>query len=622
MAEMQLQLDQDPSSFPDRRRLTEMVVAICVLSVFVSLLNAHSWRSGGVTVIWLNNGFVLGMVLCSPRKQWPVLLLLSAALDVVLNLALSKVMLPGPAFSLATVGSAFYLGFCNTVEVFLAAVLLRRSISPNPDLTRPPQLIRLLLYGVVLAPAVASLMATAIAGGTFGVPNTHSLKYWFTADALGIATMTPLYLSYYRGRILANRTQLEISAHFLFLVLTIAAIFGQSRFPLLFLIFPSLLLIGMRLRLAGSALGLLIASIVGGYLTVSGYGPLALVNISLTGRIVFFQFFIAVAMLVLYIMEITTTQSYRLKQSLQDSETRFRLIAEVSSDIIMLSDLKNVRQYVSPAVTEVLGWLPSELLGETYQEVVHPEDVERVDETMEECLGGRPANGIVYRMQKRNGEYLWVEANLRLYRDSATGNPAGFVSVVRDFSRRKAAEDELTHAFQMAENLASLDALTGIANRRVFNETLEVEWRRSIRSQSPLSLLLFDVDHFKQFNDIYGHLEGDDCLKRVASAVRTVVLRTNDLFARYGGEEFVVILPHTDIEGAKQIGEQIRQAVENCGIPHKGAARGFVTISVGCAVRAAVGFDKSCSTLVADADAALYQAKSGGRNRVEVAIPA
>ena len=596
-----------------------MVAAICVLSAFVSLLNAHSWASGGVTVIWLNNGFVLGMVLCSPRRQWPALLALSCVLDAVLNLILTKVMGPTPLFSWLSVGAAIYLGMCNTIEVLLAAVLLRKSISPDPDLTRPPQLIRLLIYGVVLAPAVASLLATAMAGGSFGVPNVHSVKYWFTADALGISTMTPLYLSYYRSHILANRSRLEIWTLLAFLALTIAIIFGQSRYPLLFLIFPILLLIGMRLRLAGSALGLLVVSIVGGYLTVSGFGPATLVHTSLTGRIVFFQIFIAIAMLVLYIMEITTTQNYRLQRSLQDSETRFRLIAEVSSDIIMLSDLNNIRQYVSPAVTEVLGWLPSELLSASYRQVVHPDDAETVEHTLEDCLDGRPANGIVYRMQKRDGSYLWVEANLRLYRDSDTGNPAGFVSVVRDFSRRKAAEDQLHDAYRLAENQASVDALTGIANRRVFDETLAVEWRRSIRAHSPLSLLLFDVDHFKQFNDIYGHLEGDDCLRRIAAAVKTVMLRTSDLFARYGGEEFVVVLPHTDLEGAVQIAEQIRQAVEACGIPHRASARGSVTISIGCAVRT-VGPNQTCSTLIAAADSALYVAKSGGRNRVEAAL--
>jgi diguanylate cyclase (GGDEF)-like protein/PAS domain S-box-containing protein len=501
-------------------------------------------------------------------------------------------------------------------EVYLAARLLHATINPDPDLTRPRQLIFLLLYGVLLAPAIASTLASFFVNGVFAIPTFRDLQDWFTADALGCATVTPLYLSFYRRQSFEGRSWTEIAALFLALCMAIVATFWQTRFPLLFFVFPFLLLIGLRLRLAGSALGLLIVSIAGGYLTISGRGPVALIHASLSNRILFFQCFILMSMLALYIMEITTSESNRLQQRLQSSETRFRLLAEVSRDIIVLTDLGGDRQYVSPAVTEVLGWLPQELLHNDYRQIVHPEDMENMEKALENCREGRPTNVVVYRALQKDGTYLWVEASLRLYLDPVTAEPAGFVNVVRDISRRKAAEDALNQAFRLAENLASVDSLTGIANRRVLDDTLEFQWRRAARTGAPIALLMFDVDHFKQYNDIYGHLEGDECLRRIVAAVRVVVHRSSDLLARYGGEEFVVVLPDTAIDGAVLIAEQIRQAVEHCGIPHVGSDHRVVTISVGCAAQRAENQDSS-SGLLGAADSALYRAKSAGRNCIE-----
>lgn len=207
---------------------------------------------------------------------------------------------------------------------------------------------------------------------------------------------------------------------------------------------------------------------------------------------------------------------------------------------------------------------------------------------------------------------------MRLYHDDATNEPIGFVNVVRDVSNRKAAEDELTHAFRLVENLAMADGLTGIANRRRFDETMDREWRRAMRDGSLLSLLMIDVDHFKPYNDIYGHVLGDACLRRIAEAAQEVIHRSSDLFARYGGEEFVVVLPNTDRNGAQLVAEQIRRAVEMCGLPHSGNTHGVVTVSIGCATLA-LGHDSAATALVEAADQAMYQAKSAGRNRVEVA---
>ncbi|MBN8217429.1 MAG: diguanylate cyclase [Spirochaetes bacterium] len=165
------------------------------------------------------------------------------------------------------------------------------------------------------------------------------------------------------------------------------------------------------------------------------------------------------------------------------------------------------------------------------------------------------------------------------------------------------------------------DALTSVANRRHFNESLAREFQRHQRSGEPLSLLLLDIDHFKKFNDRYGHLAGDECLRRVAGALRSVVLRVPDVVARYGGEEFAVILPETDDAGALALGERIRRAVEGLAIPHEASATAeVVTISLGCVTLRPTGFEEAAE-LIALADKALYRAKRDGRNRILAVSP-
>ena len=249
--------------------------------------------------------------------------------------------------------------------------------------------------------------------------------------------------------------------------------------------------------------------------------------------------------------------------------------------MIVLANLVGERRYVSPAATTVLGWESDELVGGNYREIVHPEDVSRLETLMVECRAGKLTEALPYRCLKKDGSYLWTEASIRLYRDTVTGEPIGFVNVVRDISSRKAAEEELKNAFLLAENQANIDGLTGIANRRRLDEALDAEWRRAMRDHAPISLLMIDADHFKPYNDIYGHLSGDACLHAIAMTAGDVIHRSGDLLARYGGEEFVVVLPSTEGKGAELLAEQIRSAVEAIGMPHSGNSYGVVTVSIG-----------------------------------------
>ncbi|HEX6592686.1 MAG TPA: diguanylate cyclase [Moraxellaceae bacterium] len=162
--------------------------------------------------------------------------------------------------------------------------------------------------------------------------------------------------------------------------------------------------------------------------------------------------------------------------------------------------------------------------------------------------------------------------------------------------------------------LAQQDSLTGLANRRHFDHSMDLEWERARRQQAPLSVILIDVDHFKAYNDHYGHLAGDDALMRVAEQIGLATRRPGDLAARYGGEEFVLLLPDTYADGAEDVARRLLAAVDALGLPHAASPTlGHVTLSMGIAtgVPGAQGWDQ----LIAQADDALYQAKAGGRHR-------
>jgi diguanylate cyclase (GGDEF)-like protein len=178
------------------------------------------------------------------------------------------------------------------------------------------------------------------------------------------------------------------------------------------------------------------------------------------------------------------------------------------------------------------------------------------------------------------------------------------------------ARQELESVNSHLEGLVLTDALTGIANRRAFDFTAAREWRRSLRENTTLALLFIDVDHFKTYNDFYGHQAGDLCLQEVAATIGSVLRRPADLLARYGGEEFAVILPQTDLKGAAEIGQAVIRAFTNLGMPHDSpSSYGHLSVSIGAAAMTA-NPDTSMENLTALADSALYDAKQSGRNRV------
>jgi diguanylate cyclase (GGDEF)-like protein/PAS domain S-box-containing protein len=317
----------------------------------------------------------------------------------------------------------------------------------------------------------------------------------------------------------------------------------------------------------------------------------------------------------IYTVSVVLERQKATERSLQEIASLHRLVTENSRDVIIVADFDGKRSYVSSAVQSMFGWNPEEATAHTALQLVHPEDLYKAEAARRELQSGSEDALVECRIRKANGEYLWVEAALRLIRDPSTGLPSGILHIDRDISERKRSEQRLREAYRAVEAMSLTDVLTGLANRRHFDRYLATEWRRSMRDNKPLSLLMLDVDLFKAYNDTYGHQQGDSCLKQIAEACMDVVSRAGDLVARFGGEEFVVVLPNTESEGALQVANEICESLRSRRLPHTGSPFGIITISIGCATLVPQA-GMHVPDLIAMADRALYTAKHNGRNQV------
>ncbi len=310
-----------------------------------------------------------------------------------------------------------------------------------------------------------------------------------------------------------------------------------------------------------------------------------------------------------------------------DERTAYRLLADNATDMILCLDTQFIRRYVSPASREILGYAPEELVGLSPLEVSHPDDLVQMRSAFEAVLAGAERRSTNNRIRHKDGRWVWVDVQLKRI-VSPRGQTLGIIGALRDATTRQAAEQALQTANRHLAALAKSDGLTGLANRRHFDEVLHQEIGRARRAGLPMSLILLDVDRFKAFNDRYGHPAGDCCLRLIADTVAAMLQRPGDLAARYGGEELAVILAETCAEGARRVAERIEQAVRAAAIPHADGIGGLVSVSIGIASLAGIGPGGSCGArdgaedgvaLISAADRALYAAKAAGRARIEVA---
>ncbi|MDA9479276.1 diguanylate cyclase [Bradyrhizobium sp. CCBAU 65884] len=323
---------------------------------------------------------------------------------------------------------------------------------------------------------------------------------------------------------------------------------------------------------------------------------------------------VALVMLIAVIGAVLVRQlqrGQRMAAALVEKEAHFRLLAEGSSDMVTRIGLDERLRYVSPSSARVVGWRANQLIGTPALAGINPEDLPEVQAIVDAMKRGeREEARLTYRNSHRQNGEVWLESTMRVTRKD-NGRVDGVVAISRDITEHKKLETRL-------ETLAIEDSLTGLANRRRFDERLKEEWARAYRDRSSLALLMIDVDHFKAYNDEYGHPAGDACLRLVAKIIAAETQRAGDLAARYGGEEFAMLLPNTDAAGCALFGERIRSAIHKAGLVHAtNMESGCVTASVGGATcRPALERTAGVASLVEAADRALYAAKDAGRDRL------
>lgn len=273
--------------------------------------------------------------------------------------------------------------------------------------------------------------------------------------------------------------------------------------------------------------------------------------------------------------------------------------------------------YIGPQIEELLGWEPASWVSANdWASRIHEEDRERV---VNFCVA-QSKSGIDheadYRALAKDGSYVWIRDVVHVMRDDK-GEVEALVGFMFDISERKKTEQKLVELQKELEALSYRDSLTNIANRRMFDTIMEREWADAQRNKTPLSLILLDIDYFKQYNDHYGHIHGDECLKQVAELLSKAATRPRDFLARFGGEEFVLVLPETNAESAHKIADRCRDFIAQAKIPHiKSFIGNHLTASMGLATMVPERGHESIAFL-REVDRRLYQAKQQGRNRID-----
>jgi diguanylate cyclase (GGDEF)-like protein/PAS domain S-box-containing protein len=291
----------------------------------------------------------------------------------------------------------------------------------------------------------------------------------------------------------------------------------------------------------------------------------------------------------------------------------YRFITENTTDLISYINPNGCYGYISPSCKCMLDFNQEELIGRNLYEYLHPEEIDKVTTLISEAASDLDFASFSHRIRKKDGTFIWIETNARTIRGSSR-KLEGIVAVSRDITERIEKEKKLQETNALLRFISNTDGLTGIANRRFFDERVQEDWNRTKRNSMPFSAIMIDIDYFKKYNDYNGHQAGDECLRRIAKTLKDTLKRPGDFAARYGGEEFVILLPETDEQGAAHVAAMLQANVIKLNIPYiPQEHEPVVSISIGCATL--IPNEKLIrEDLIKLADEKLYQAKESRLN--------
>lgn len=594
-----------------RRILPVSLLGLAFFAVAVGSLQVTRF-STDLASIWPPNALLLFYLLTNARRRWP-----AAVVSVVVAGAAANFAMGTPA------ALAIVFGATNVTESLVVAALLGAGRDRTPDLESLVDLARF-VFGVTIGTAVsATIAAGAVAAVGTGSPGAVWAS-WFVSTLLGQLIVAPILLiGWHSMRVrhaLSRRDSIEGSFAMVLVGLIGAFVFAQSHWPLFFVLQPPMLVATFRLRGLGAALSTLVLAAIGTAAAVMGTGPFALVGGDFGERLALLQLFLAVTVLTALPTAAVLAERDRFSSQLAEREAQFRTVVDAVSDVIFRTDARGRWTFLNPAWETLTGYTVADTLGESFLHHIVADDRAEALRRVEGLSAGLfDSVRCQVRYRNHDGGERWVEVLTHRLLDH-DGQMIGTAGTIVDISDRVALAAHSEEARRRAEKeaqaallLAATDELTGLASRRAFLGMLEQALESARDGERPVAVALFDIDHFKQVNDRFGHLSGDEVLQRVAKlACRSV--RDGDLVGRLGGEEFAILMPGATMAQAVAVGERLRAA---CAAEAHPACPGLlVTVSVGVAMAEA---ESTTTAVLHDADEALYRAKNSGRNCLRIA---
>lgn len=582
-------------------RTDYLVVAAVALTYFLCAVGAIAFTrlDGNVALLWIANGPLIAALLTRPAAERPLHVAGCFAASVTASVLASPYTVLAPLFAVANVG-----------EALLAWSLLRRFRADARMLLSLRTLCVFVASAGVIAPLIIGIGPAAIMSLYQGGSPWLMWISWWIGHGLGALIAAPLALlvmagRHYRDRTVTPATLRRFAAVTAVLVAVTAACFAQSRLPLLFGPVLPLIAATMAFRVTGATLSVFLIAVIGAGFTVAGTGPVQLIDGSEAFKLQFFQFYLAVLFLIAVPIATMMAQNQRLAAAVSVSEARYRLISDHVSDIVMTLNRHGIIEFASPSASDVIGHAPSALVGKHSTALIHELDRERARDAYRRILAEpEQVHRFEFRARTATGSVRWFETTARAVRNDSR-EVLNVVAVMREVSQRKAREADLLRQ-------ANTDPMTGVLNRRAFQD--RIDQYRAHTPDRPATLALFDLDHFKQVNDGHGHDAGDAALLHFANVMRAN-LRLEDVIGRLGGEEFAVLFPGLSTSAAFAACERVRASLQDARIL-AGRTSFSITVSAGVAP---IRQDLSSDEVFRIADAALYRAKSRGRNRSELA---
>lgn len=585
---------------PPMWHLLGWAAGVGVTSFVLRWLSLHDGRT--LTVAWLAAAPQLVALLTSRRRHWPAYLLAFALCQYI-----PAWLVLGQRPDLAA--------FSTFTAVVFAAVVLhgdRDWVLGHSDAVRSWR--RFVVYGVVVGPLLGATVGTAsLLIHDRGWPEHQSIVMpvlmWYLTEAVGIAFLAPVLLRWRRYWRRYTARQLATGFGFSMLMVALGVLAAvESSFVLMFLTGVPALLVLLEFGIAAAFWQMAVGAIIILGATSMGKGPFV-IDDGLTVGMIRAQVFLLAGYAMVVLVAAAMEERNRLTALDDASHEVYDMVADLTGDLVIVVDARGDVLHHAFTGHSSLN-LPSGLITRSqWQAEVHPGDLQIIAEHW-----GSPRTGpsAPFRIRSSDGSWCWFVMHSRR---SAKGLSA---AVLRDVTLEREVQESLT-------DMAHTDPLTGLANRRGLNQRARDVWLRAVEADEPLTALFIDVDHFKSYNDRFGHQAGDICLREVADVLQNLAAPESCVSARYGGEEFAVVLagcnsPYTFAAG-------LASAIRGLAITHPSTPRGVVTVSIGVATvhprddvhSETVDPDDAVAGLLDRADRALYRAKSEGRDRIALA---